>query len=344
MEPLRVGLVGFGVMGGTHFQNYKKLEENGVPVKLVAICDVDEAKLKATETAAGNAVTAAAQKMDLSAYGLYTCMADMIAKENLDYVDLCLPTFLHAPMAIQAMEAGVHVFCEKPMAISSKACQDMIDAAKKTGKIMMIGHTLRYWPAYEFLKEIKEDGRFGKPICAYFYRGGTTPIWSWENWLLCKDRAGGALLDQHIHDVDTINWIFGMPAHVSSIGKNRFEGSGYDAVSTNYIYEDFAFNAQDDWTINGKGYGFEHSYRVSFEKGAVTFKGGKTTAHPDEGETYEPEATHDAYYKELVVFQDLIRNPQAFDYMALLESHRDTIRLAEAEIRSCDKNGEKVAV
>ncbi|MCL2213471.1 MAG: Gfo/Idh/MocA family oxidoreductase [Oscillospiraceae bacterium] len=340
---MRVGLVGLGMMGSAHLTNYIKMKENGEGATLVAVCDVDEKKLNTGQATAGN-LDQTSKGFDLSAYNLYTCMEEMIKKENLDFVDLCLPTHLHAPMAIKAMEMGVNVFCEKPMARSSQACNDMIEASKRTGKKLMIGHTLRYWDVYQFAKDYIDNGTFGKVTGAYFYRGGVTPIWSWENWLLRNECAGGALLDQHVHDVDTIMWMFGMPQAVSSVGKKVFPESGYDIVSTNYIYDDMVINAQDDWTINGDGYGFEMSYRMNFEKGALIYRGGKNfKVCPNEGKAFTPEFEgRNAYYDEILLFTELLAGTKTFDHIALLESHRDTILLAEAEEKSCDKKGELV--
>ena len=339
---MRVGLVGLGMMGSGHLTNYIKMKENNEGIELVAVCDVDEKKIASSTAAAteGN-LKVTDDSFDLSKYNCYTCMEEMIRKENLDYVDLCLPTHLHAPMSIKAMEMGVNVFCEKPMARTSKQCDEMIEAAKRTGKKLMIGHTLRYWDAYVFAKDYIDNGTFGKVIGAYFYRGGVTPVWSWENWLLKKEMSGGCLLDQHVHDVDAIVWMFGLPKAVSTSGVNVVPGSGYDIVSTNYIYEDGKMvNAQDDWMINGKGYGFSMLFRINFEKGALVFEGGKLMVHPEGGEGFEAKFEgRNAYYDEIILFNKLLKDDSAFDYIALLESHRDTIRLAEAEEKSADNGG-----
>lgn len=336
---MRAGLVGLGMMGSAHLKNYQEMKKNNEGAELVAICDVDAEKLKTGIATAGN-LDIADGKFDLSGYALYSDMEEMIRKENLDYVDLCLPTHLHAPLSIKAMEMGVNVFCEKPMARSSAKCDEMIAASKRTGKKLMIGHTLRYWDSYIFAKDYIDRNVFGKCTGAYFYRGGTTPIWSWENWLLTEEQSGGCLLDQHVHDVDTIVWMFGLPKAVSTSAMNVIKGSGYDIVSTNYIYDDGKMvNAQDDWTINGDGYGFNMLFRMNFEKGALVFEKGKLMVHPEGGEGYEAEFEgRNAYYDEVILFNRLLKGEENFDYIALLESHKETIMLAEAEERSA-KNG-----
>ena len=337
---MKVGIAGLGFMGAAHLNNYVEMAKNNEGIKLVAVCDVNEAKLKSNEATSGN-LAIGSSTLDLTPYNLYTDMEEMIRKENLDFVDLCLPTHLHAPLSIKAMELGVHVFCEKPFARSVTECQAMIDASKRTGKKLMIGHTLRYWDAYMFAKAYIDREFFGKCIGAYFYRGGTTPIWSWENWLLTKEKSGGCLLDQHVHDVDTIVWMFGLPKAVSTAGINKIPGSGYDIVSTNYMYEDGkVVNAQDDWTINGDGYGFEMLFRMNFEKGALVFEKGKLMVHPEGEKSYEAKFDgSNAYYDEIILFSKLLKDEADFDYLALLESHKQTIMLAEAEERSADNGG-----
>ena len=338
---LKVGLVGIGFMGRTHLENYIKLEEEGYPVKLTAICDVDPDKFEGKFV--GGNIGDTSKQYDFSKYNLYTSYDEMLEKEELDFVDIALPTYLHAEATIKALNKGLHVLCEKPMARTSEECAQMIQAAKANNKKLMIGQCLRFWPEYEVLKEYVDSGKFGKVTGAYFYRGGGTPIWSFENWLL-KDESGGALLDQHIHDVDTINWLFGMPEKVSTSAINVIPGSGYDIVSTNYIYPDGkVINAQDDWTLNGD-YGFEMLFRVNFEKGSLVFKDNKLTIYPNDGETIVPELSiESAYYREVKYFIDCIINDKPVDRVPP-ESSMETIKIAEAEVESANNKGVPAAV
>ncbi|EIA21065.1 Gfo/Idh/MocA family protein [Listeria fleischmannii] len=340
---LKVGLVGLGFMGHAHLQNYIRLMDEGFPIQLVAICDVDETKHNGAQVE-GN-LDIQEKQIDFSKFQFYSSMEEMVENEKLDYVDLCLPTYLHAPMAILAMSLGLHVFCEKPMAISSKACDEMIQASQKYGRQLMIGQTLRFFPSYQYVKEAIQSERYGKVVSASFFRGGATPKWSFENWLLQKDKSGGCLLDQHIHDVDTINWLFGKPAAVSTTGKVIFDGSGYDIVSSNYHYEDGkVVNAQDDWTINGD-FGFEMSYRINFESGTIILEKGILTDYPEEGAKFQPDINQeDGYYLEIKYFAEAILNQTSPNLAVPLESTRETIFIAEHEQASADLNGEKVSL
>lgn len=333
---LKVGLVGLGFMGSTHVSQYVRLMKEGFPIQLVAICDVDEEK-KSGKLTQGN-MDVSDKSIDFQQFHFYTNMEEMIKEEALDYVDICLPTYLHAPYAVAAMKLGVHVFCEKPMAISTAACQEMIDASEHYKQFLMIGQTLRFFPSYLYVKETIDSGRYGKCVEANLFRGGTTPLWSWENWLLTNEKSGGCLLDQHIHDVDTINWLFGTPQEVQTVGRVVFEGSGYDVVSTNYLFEDMVVNAQDNWTINNNDFGFEMRYRFVFEKGAIVLEKGHLLDYPFDGAAFTPEIDpENGYYLEIKHFAEAILNNTDPASRAALASTMETIRIAEAEVQSADK-------
>ena len=334
---LRVGLIGLGFMGRGHLANYIRLDAEGAPVKLVAVCDIDPAKLEGRDIITGN--IGVGNACDLSGYAKYADYNEMMAKENLDYVDIALPTYLHASASIAALKAGCHVLSEKPMARTVEECEEMIEAARSAGKMLMTAQCLRFWPAYEYLKECVDSGKFGEVTSAYFFRGGSTPSWSWEGWLLDEARSGGCLLDQHVHDVDMVNWLFGPADAVSARGINVIEGSGYDAVSTHYIYSDSkVVCAEDDWTIQGD-YGFDMLFRVNFRRGSVHFSKGKMNVCPAEGAAFEPElCSDDGYYREINAFIDAILHDKPVANCTP-ESTRDTIAMALAEQESADRGG-----
>lgn|SRR5690554_3961694 len=337
---LKVGLIGIGFMGRGHLDIYMQLAEEGHPVELVAICDIDEDKFQG-KFLPGN-IDVGNQKYDFSKYNLYTDIDEMLEKEELDYVDIALPTYLHAEATIKALNKGIHVLCEKPMALNPDECQAMIDAADANGKKLMVAQCLRFWPEYEYLKRCVDSGEYGKVVSGYFFRGGTTPKWSYNNWLLKKEKSGGVLLDQHVHDVDTINWLFGTPRKVSTMARNVFPESGYDAVSTNYIYDDMVINAQDDWTINSTDFGFEMTFRVNFEKATLIYEKGKLTVYPHEDKSFTPELEEGSgYYREIRYFIDALINDTPIE-TADPYSTMETIRIANAEAESADRQGEFV--
>ena len=339
---LKAGLIGIGFMGRGHLDNYIRFEKEGFPVKLAAICDIDPDKFKGIFIK-GN-LNVGNSKYDFSRYHLYTDIDEMLDKEDIDCVDIALPTYLHAKASVKALNKGLNVFCEKPMALNRNECKEMIDAANKNGKRLMIGHCLRFWPGYEYLKECVDSKKYGNVNEAYFFRGGSTPSWSYGNWLLKGELSGGALLDQHIHDVDEINWLFGMPLSVSTFGKKVIKGSGFDIVSTNYIYDDRKIvTAQDDWTLNGD-FGFEASYRVAFEKANIVFERGALKVNPHNEKGFTPNIEKEsAYYKEMKFFYESIINNTSNE-IAPPQSAMETIKIAEAEIKSANEGGKLISV
>ena len=341
---LKVGLVGIGFMGRGHLDQYLRLMKEGAPVKLVAICDVDGNKFN-NIFVPGN-IDVGTGTYDFSQFHCYTDFDEMIANEELDFVDMPLPTYLHSYYAIKALNAGLHVFCEKPMARTPEQCQLMIDAANAAGKKLMIGQCLRFWPAYETLKQYVDSGEFGKPVYAQFYRGSTTPAWSFQGWMRDEHRSGGCLLDQHVHDVDMINWLFGTPEAVSTMGCRNLPGTGFDAVSTHYRYPaGFVCTALDDWSQNGDGVSFSMTYRVNFEKGTIIFDGSRCTVHPVGGEMFVADNKNgdDGYYREICYFIDCLINDKPIETAAPV-STMNTIKIASTERESALRNGEWVPV
>ncbi len=131
---LKIGIVGLGFMGKMHFRCFKSLEN----IEIKAICDADANQLQDTSGVAGN-ISGAEEDLDLSNISLYSDLTQMLAEEQLDAVSIASPTFMHNLQSIEALEAGLHVFCEKPMALNSVDCQRMSEAAQQSGKTLQVG-------------------------------------------------------------------------------------------------------------------------------------------------------------------------------------------------------------
>lgn len=330
---LKIGIVGFGFMGRMHFDNYVRLQAEGMPIELVAICDIKIDEIKDGSTW-GNIETAQSV-YDLSPYRLYDNIDDMLANEELDIVDLALPTPIHADYSCSLLEAGKHVFCEKPIALHSVDGYRMAETAKRTGNKLMIGQCLRFWPAYELLKECVEDKRYGEVVSGNFFRGGASP----QGWFMDGTQSGGCMVDMHVHDTDVINWLFGAPTHVSSLARNNVAGSAYDTVSTNYAYPDGkVINAQADWTLQGD-FGFSMTYRVNFEKGNLVFDGNTVKVNPEDAPGFIADLPEDkGYYRELRYFIEAIINNTEIT-VCTPESAAKSLAIVEAEIQSANNKG-----
>ncbi|MGI6743721.1 MAG: Gfo/Idh/MocA family protein [Eubacteriales bacterium] len=357
---INAGLIGLGGMGRGHLENLVRMNREGY-VSLKAACDFDPAKFANMESTL-NIKGVGESQFDFDSFNHYTSIDDMIANEKLDLIVIAIPTYLHADAAIKCLDAGINVMCEKPMALTSDDCNRMIAAAEKNGKYLMIGQVLRFWGEYQVLKALIEDAKtddpakktykdidLGKPLCGYFFRGGAVPTGSWQNWYWDKNKSGGCIQDQHIHDVDMINWLFGMPKAVCSRGANMLKtrgfDSGYDAVTTTYIYDDdIAINSQDDWSMDGRDFWME--FRISFERGTFIMgsNNGGVMIKSHDGKDLTPEIdTENAYYKEVLYLVNLVKNNGVNTVNPPTDS-RDTIRIVEAEVKSCDNNGAIVEV
>lgn len=336
---LRTALVGIGGMGRGHLGNLIRFTDEGDIIKLVALCDINPKKLE-NEKVDFNLEGVGADDFDFTRFNRYTDMNEMIEKEELDLVVLALPTYMHCQATIKFLKAGINVFCEKPMALTVEECEKMIKTSEETGKKLMIGQCLRFWGEYALVKDYINNGKLGAPLSAYFFRGGGgIPAWSYENWLRKRECGGGCLHDQHVHDIDMINYLFGLPKAVSSLGRNVIPGSGHDMVSTNYIFDSgLVVNAQDDWYI--PGFGFTMLYRIGFEKGSVEFEFDRVfrVLDPD-GKDITPEYDREnAYYAELKYYAGVI-NGEYENTINPVSDSMNTVRVAVAEAKSADAGG-----
>lgn len=274
---IKFGIIGFGGIARSHKAGHLRLENEGFGSKLVAICDIRPEILgQDMEINLGAANTGTMEGINL-----YTSVDEMLEKEELDAVDICLPSYMHADIAIKCLEKGLHVMSEKPMALSTADCKRMITAAKKADRKMMIGLCLRFEPMYLCLKDMIDSKKFGKIHNVYFERLGGMPM-GWEDWYNDPEKSGGIEFDLHIHDLDMTRFLFGEPKWVSAV-KN-----GYRNINTRFGYDDFTVMTVDDWS-GSNTYKFRMGYRVAFDDATVVMENGLVTVFPNEGEPYNVE-------------------------------------------------------
>lgn len=334
---LKFALVGLGGLGKVHLRNVVRIEKERKDIELVALCDVEEKRFteKVTTNLGGEDTP-----IDISKYKLYTDIDKMLESEELDFVITAVPTYLHEPIAVKALEKGLHVFSEKPMALNLTQCESMINTARKNKRLLMIGQCLRYWPEYRRLKEMYDNKEFGKLIRAEFSRYSPTPLWSWQNWMLDYDKSGGAAIDLHVHDVDFINFAFGKPISVHSTATHYV--SKFDSIFTHYEYKDFVVTSAGDWGMTGR-FPFRPQFLARFERATVEMLNGALYVY-EEGK--DPRIEHikpeDAYVNEINDFVDCInegRESKINNPVSVMQ----TLNIALSEIESATK-GEKVYV
>jgi UDP-N-acetylglucosamine 3-dehydrogenase len=197
MTKLKVAVIGCGSIAiHRHVPEYA----DNPNVEIVAF--VDKVIERAEKLAAKYGGTARA----------YTDYKEMLKKEKIDAASVCLPNALHAPVSIDVANAGAHVLCEKPMAVSAEEAEAMIEAAKKNNVFLMIGHNQRYMPPHMKAKEILKSGKLGKVLTFRTSFGHPGPEgWSIDgrgSWFFDKPQAFvGAMGDLGVHKSDLIRWL-----------------------------------------------------------------------------------------------------------------------------------------
>jgi predicted dehydrogenase len=260
---IKVGLVGLGFIGRIHLTRFLASEK----AELVAVADRDVERL-ISAAAEGSAHPALAPLEIPEGVAVFDSLDDMLGGVDVDMVDVCLPTFLHAEATVKAAQEGKHVLCEKPMALDLTQSQAMIDAARANGVQLMIAQCTRFWPGYTYLKDVYDSGRLGRLQSLNMRRMAAPPTWSWEAWLLSAKRSGGVIVDLHIHDVDFINFLLGPPRAVFAQGIEHGVTGGIDVVIGNLLYPDMKVAAEAGW-MRAPGFRSHHSFEALFERGLV---------------------------------------------------------------------------
>ena len=331
---LRIGIVGFGFMGRMHYKCWRAVE--GAEVD--AICDSNPNIVEDTKRAVGN-IEGADGAIDFTGIQLYTDFNAMLKNAKLDAVSITLPTYLHPDYSIKALKAGVHVLCEKPMALNARACDLMIGAAQRSGKVLQIGHCVRFWPEYAEAKKTVDSGKYGKVIAATFQRLGSAPTWSIDNWFLDENRSGGVALDLHIHDTDFVQYLFGMPRAVCSFTAKSNTGQLLHIV-TQYLYDDDkVVTAEGGWAMMPK-FGFEMSFNIMLQRATIIYdltRKPMFMVYPADGESFTPQVEKgDGYTRQTEYFVKIIRG-EKLEPVTTLQQSRDSVKIVEAEKKSATK-------
>ena len=337
---IRVGLIGLGFMGNMHSKCYQKLKDS----VLVAICDIDKSRFTGAGGTAGN-IEGAEEPLDLTGIETYCDFDRMLAEKKLDAVSITLPTYMHADFTVKALNAGVNVLCEKPMAPNLAQCDEMIAAARESGRILQVGHCIRFWPEWAKTKQIIDSARYGKVRAATFTRLSLTPTWAWESWLLDEAKSGGAILDLHIHDADFVQYLFGMPKAVFSRAV-RGPSGGYDHTVTQYLCnDDCVITAEGGWIMTA-GFGFRMSFHLILEKATITYDCTREPAFkvcPAEADAFTPEVeAGDGYSLEIAHFVKAVAG-ETVPEITTPQQSRNSVKIIEAEKKSA-QSGEKVVI
>lgn len=183
---VRVGIVGCGKIAERHLHAYRHLEDVGV-----AVTDTN--------------VAVAAQKS--SAHGVpHVPSLERMLDDDFDAIDVCVPTRYHYEVVMAALAAGKHVFCEKPLCLTSEEARSIRAAGERANLSVSVGYLYRYHPAFQFAKQVLDDGIIGTPYLAQFRLGGRGSHAIWKH---TAETGGGASYEMLVHMVDLALWLFG---------------------------------------------------------------------------------------------------------------------------------------
>ena len=202
-DVVKVAVIGLGV-GMAHAKGYLATPE----AELYAVCDVDAQRLQER-----------GDQLGVPRERQFTSLEELLALPDLQAVSVGLPNFLHAPVAIQAMRAGKHVLCEKPLAASPQEAAEMVRTAQECGRKLMVCFNYRFRDDTRWLMSLRQDGKLGN---VYFARAGwirCAGIPGAGSWFTQKAMAGGGpLIDLGVHILDLALWLMGYPKPVAVSG------------------------------------------------------------------------------------------------------------------------------
>jgi len=226
VKTVKIGVVGLAWPGNEHLKGYVACPQ----AEVVALCDLDRKLL-------------ARQAKEYNVSNTFTAYKKMLAMPEVQAVSICVPNDLHKPMTLAALEAGKHVLCEKPPALSAKEAQAMADAAKKAKRVLMYALVQRFHPESRLLRRLIDRGQLGDIYfarTAYLRRRGI-PVGK-EGWFINKKRSGGgSLIDIGVHCLDRAWWLMGTPKPVAVSGSTYAKFGHTVTKKYPYTVEDASF-------------------------------------------------------------------------------------------------------
>ena len=277
MGKLGVGVIGCGMISGNHFHALEKLEN----VALRAVCDIDEEKLqKAME----------AQHVDGCAD-----WRDLISRDDIDAVHICVPHHLHAEISIAALRAGKHVLCEKPMGVSLREARAMEAAALESGKTLTVCFQNRYNGASRRMKEVIGSGALGKILggSAFVTWNRAEPYYQNSLWRGKWETEGGSvLINQAVHTLDLLRWLAGdLKLRDCTMSAKRLAETIETEDTCDMLLTDSAGGRFLFYASNCGANNLPVQMHLLFEQGEMHLDGARLTIKGPEGTTFEDYTT-----------------------------------------------------
>ena len=313
---------------------------SGIPgTRLRMVADSDPKRAAGDFSGSWSNMEGGAKSIDFTKIIGTTDPMELIHSDEVDLVDICVPTPFHLDLALAAIKAGKHVLCEKPLARTAADARKIARAAEKGAGMFMPAMCLRFWPEWAWLKQAVDEGKYGKVISAEFRRVGGLP----PGWFINGELSGGAILDLHLHDTDFVNHVFGTPEAVSSGGWVGPSGC-VDHVHTRYLYGEDGpvVTAAGSWAAPAMP--FDMSFCVLFEEAGVDYSLSREGAtlmlyRNAKGNRKAPAPrvvkvpAGDGYKAEMSYLAKCIKNGTPPDVVTPAEA-AESIRIVEAENKS----------
>jgi predicted dehydrogenase len=268
-----IALVGLGFIGKAHYQAYQQLNNCMVTV-ICTRSEVTDQELKRTFR------------------GTFVSDYDEVLRnDEIDIIDICLPTFLHEEYIVKAARAGKHIICEKPLTLTVESANRIIEEVRNNNVKLFVGHVLRFWPEYEAIKSYSQTDRLKDIEMVHAKRLGQVPTWS--EWFLHPEKSGGALYDLHIHDIDFVTNLLGKVEAVYAVGeKNKYGAWDHVMTTLTFTTKSKAFVEASQRMPNG--YPFTMALRAQSPQGTLDFQ----LSAGANIENIEESSNHLLYYSE----------------------------------------------
>jgi len=324
---LKIALLGFGFIGKAHAQAYARLPN----AQLVAVGGCHEQRVAGW--AAPNHVK------------FYPDPDTLLELSGADIVDICLPTFLHEEFVVKGAERGMHIICEKPLALTVAQVDRMLAAVRKAGVTFMVAQVLRFFAQYEKCRQLVQQGRLGEVFFASASRLSEPPRWA--EWFRDPGKSGGALFDLQVHDLDYLLNLFGMPERLFALGRQSDSGCWDHVVNLLFypaqrvsIESSYLMAASRPFTstlrLVGTAATLEYEFRVKGNVDVMDRAEHALLLYPKEGPaTHVAVADADPYFQELKYFVDVVERGGKPDAVPLDEA-RNVIAVLESTKQSLE--------
>lgn len=322
-----IGIVGLGGMGRVYWRVFERID--GARVTAVVSSSISE-----TEAAKRGAQA-------------FRSIKELLQGARPELCCVCTPSYLHFEHIYELLEAGVPVISEKPLAMSAAQAETLFALAQKNGVRLYTAQVVRFAFPTKILRALVCGGKYGRVLDASFSRLSAKPIWSAGNWVFDKKVSGFVPYELHLHDLDLIVSLFGLPKEARMIGLGSNEHGYQEHCGFMYKYDGFMVRAEASWF--DEDIPFTVEWRVCFERAVAECRGETVTLYargkapevftpPDRGlaqSTGINVPATDMYHDELVHFLDCAKRGADSDIVVSGEVI-EVIRILEDMTQNAD--------